>query len=106
MTPQDESQAVGDLVLKRKKADERLTLLQAEGKKIGEYLVGLGTQLQNSPAYAVFDQQSIDSRFSSAPVFTRADYPSLDALLKLGDDARRTILEINSCAESLKKFGL
>jgi hypothetical protein len=106
MTPQDESQAVGDLVLKRKKADERLALLQAEGKKIGEYLVLLGTQLQNSPAYTVFDQQSVDGSFRSANVFVRADYPSLDALLRLGDDARRTILEINSCTESLKKFGL
>lgn len=108
MSPEDQARAIGELVLARKQAEERLALLESEGRKIGAYLTRLGGALQGNLAYVVFDRQSYDSCFSTGilPSFSPADFPTVDRLLKLTEDARNTIIDINAASDGLKKFGL
>jgi hypothetical protein len=104
----DQAKAIGDLVLARKRAEERLALLEAEGRRIGLYLTTLGGALQGNAANVIFDRQSYDSRFSAGalPSFNPSDFPQVGALLKLTEDTRNTIIEMNAATEGLKKFGL
>jgi hypothetical protein len=106
MTQEDKAKDVGVLVLRRKEAEQRLVLLEEKGKEIGQYLSALGSALQSNAATTIFDEQSVDSSFGAQLVFQRKNYPPLDELLRLTDDARKTILEMSQATESLRRFGI
>ena len=106
MTDEQKDTTIGRLVRERKEAEERLAYLETETRRIGIQLANLGASLQGSPATVVFENKTVDMKYSGrGPVYNANDL-NAEKVIGLTSDIRTTLDTIESLRRDLTKFGL
>jgi ABC-type Fe3+-hydroxamate transport system substrate-binding protein len=106
MSPEDKDALIGCAIRQKKEAEEKLAMLEAQAKKIGERLVQLGNLLRDRPQNVWFDAMSTGTRYSVPGVTT---FKPADAdgkmIVTLTDQIRDANDELLRATESAKKLG-
>jgi hypothetical protein len=114
MTQGDQDAIVGKTVRELRDAREKLAKLQAKAKEFGQSFSNVSFHMQNSPELLRLEGESTDTRFVQGqryqyggiePHIPKKESLSIDTVLQLRDEIRKTILEQERLAKSLQDMG-